>query len=173
MKKFVPILMSAFCLNSAVAAQTNLIPIEHLDSLMLIEKKLVLILLSTEWCKYCQMQKHQLRKNRSFLKQADSFYYVVFDAEKKDPVTFHHKKFYYKPAGMSSGIHELAVALNGSENTAFPTWVVLNKEYQVVFRRSEVLTPAAIQDLLKGIRHLQKTPDSTSSPHRFSIHPSF
>ena len=162
-----------FCLNSAVATQTNLIPIEQLDSLMLIEKKPVLILLSTEWCKYCQMQKHQLRKNRSFLKQADSFYYIVFDAERKDPVTFHQKKFYYTPAGMSSGIHELAVALNGSENTAFPTWIVLNKEYQVVFRRSEVLTPAAIQELLKGIRHLQKTPDCTSSPHRFSIHPSF
>lgn len=173
MKRIALVLIMVFYLNSIVAAQTNLIAIEHVDSMMRISKKPVLILLSTKWCKYCQMQKNQLKKNSAFLKKADSFYYVVFDAERKDPITFHQKTFYYKPTGMSSGIHELAIALNGSEQTAFPTCLVLNSSYQVVFKRSQVLKPAEIQELLKAIARLQQMPNSAASAHQLSIHPSF
>lgn len=83
--------------------------------------------------------------------QSDKFYYVIFNAEGKDDIVFQQKTFQYKPTGLSSGIHELAVALNGSEKVAFPTWVLLDTKYQVLFRYNGVLKPLEIKELLKAI----------------------
>ncbi|WP_144243383.1 thioredoxin family protein [Sphingobacterium sp. ML3W] len=151
MKRFELIILMVLLLGSIVTAQTKSYTIEDIDSVMLVEKKPILILLSTDWCKYCQMQKKQLEKNKVFLKQTDNFYYVIFNAERKDSIVFHNESFQYKPKGLSSGIHELALALNGSENIAFPTWIMLDSNYQVVLRNSGMLRSVQIQELLEAI----------------------
>lgn len=152
MKKFGLVVIMIFCLGSIATAQTESFAIEDVDRLMQTKKKPILILLSTDWCKYCQMQKNQLAKNKDFLKQADNFYYIIFNAERKDAVVFNKKNFQYKATGLSSGIHELSIALNGSENIGFPTWVLLDSKYQVLFRYNGVLKPLEIKDLLKAIK---------------------
>ncbi|MGJ1303485.1 thioredoxin family protein [Sphingobacterium multivorum] len=149
--RFGLVIIMVFFLGSIATAQLKPFAIEDVDSLMLKKEKPILILLSTDWCKYCQMQKNQLEKNKDFLKQSDNFYYVIFNAEGKDAIVFQQRTFHYKPTGLSSGIHELAVALNGSEKVAFPTWVLLDAKYQVLFRYNGVLKPLEIKELLKAI----------------------
>ena len=149
--RFELVIIMIFCLGGIATAQTGSFAIEDVDSLMQTQNKPILILLSTDWCKYCQMQKNQLSKNKDFLKQADNFYYIIFNAERKDSIVFNQKTFQYKATGLSSGIHELAIALNGSKNIAFPTWVLLDCKYQVLFRYNGVLKPLEIKELLKAI----------------------
>src|SRR5690606_6956548 len=106
---------------------------------------------STDWCKYCQMQKNQLRKNKDFLAQDGLFYYIEFDAESKEKVTLRGKAYAFKPTGVSTGVHELAIAMNGSEQLAFPTWIVLDEEFQLLFRHAGVLSRQQLSDLFRTI----------------------
>lgn len=148
MEKFLLVIIMVFCLGSFTTAQTKTYDIEELDSLMLVEKKPVFILLSSKWCKYCDIQKNQLLKNKKKLEQAEGFYWIIFNAEKTEQIVFHRSVFRYNASGLSSGVHELAIALNGSENVIFPTWIVLNDNYEVLFRYCGILRPSEIQRLI-------------------------
>ncbi len=139
-------LFTSFC-----NAQINPVGIEKVDSLMTQHAKPILILLSTDWCQYCRMQKNQLRKNKDFAKKADLFYYVEFDAESKDDILFQGKSYTFKPTGKNTGTHELARTLNGPGTLAFPSWVLLDRNYQVLFRHGGVLTPIQLKKLLDAI----------------------
>lgn len=129
-------------------AQIKPLSIQKIDSMMAVTAKPVLILLSTDWCKYCQMQKSQIGNNKDFANKASQFYYVELDVEGKQPINFNGQTYKAKSNDVSKGIHELAVALNGSERMSFPTWVVLNKKYEVLFRYNGVLSAKQLDELL-------------------------
>lgn len=136
--------------------QPEALSVDRLDSTMRSASKPVLILLTTDWCKYCQLQKTWLRRNRDFQAQRDNFYYAEFNAEQKAPVTFHGQTYTYKATGVSTGMHELAVALSGDKSVSFPAWVLLNKDYQVLFRYNGVLSPQQLKDLVSAINRLHQ-----------------
>ncbi|TJZ61149.1 thioredoxin family protein [Sphingobacterium olei] len=142
-------LFSSFC-----KAQINPVDIAKVDSLMEQQAKPILILLSTDWCQYCQMQKNQIRKHKDFALKATSFYYVEFNAESKDNVLFQGKNYTFKPTGKNTGTNELARALNGPGTLAFPTWVLLDNNYQTLFRHGGVLTPIQLKELLDAIGNI-------------------
>ncbi|HLT87454.1 MAG TPA: thioredoxin family protein [Sphingobacterium sp.] len=156
LRKYRPILLVVTSLFMSLICQAQIKPsaISKVDSLMALEPKPLLILLSTDWCQYCRMQKSQLRKNEDFLEKASLFYYVEFDAESKETIPFQGKDYAFKPTGKNTGTHELARALNGPGTLAFPTWVLLDRDYQVLFRHGGVLTPNQLKDLLDVIGHI-------------------
>ena len=140
-------------------AQTTALPIEKMDSSVLADPKPMLILLSTDWCKYCQVQKAQLRKNRVFQNKHSDFYYAEFNAETNKTVNFHENVYNFIPSGIISGIHELAIALNGGdEQLSFPTWIVLDKEYQVLFKNNGVLSEKQLNEVLNTLE-IKKEPN--------------
>ncbi|MBD1423288.1 thioredoxin family protein [Sphingobacterium chuzhouense] len=153
LRKCRSILLVVTSLFMSVICQAQIEPsvISKIDSLMAMESKPVLILLSTDWCQYCRMQKNQIRKNEDFLEKADLFYYVEFDAESDETISFQGKDYAFKPTGKNTGTHELARALNGPGTLAFPTWVLLDRNYQVLFRHGGVLPPDQLGELLNAI----------------------
>ncbi|MCU7693901.1 hypothetical protein ACFSPU_01145 [Haoranjiania flava] len=50
----------------------------------------------------------------------------------------------------------LATALSWPEPIAFATWVLLDKDYQVLFHYNGVLTPAQLNKLMKIIDEINK-----------------
>lgn len=138
------------------AAQVKPLPVEKADSVMQDTAKPLLILLYTDWCKYCQMQKSQLRKNKEFIKRGDRFYYIELNAEGREKIHFNGKNYAFRAKGAATGIHELAAALNGSENVSFPTWILLSKDYEVLFRYSGILVPGQLKLLLSFIDGMSK-----------------
>src|SRR5690606_39913729 len=76
---------------------------------------------------------------------------VEFDAETKDRIQFNGQQYVFKPTGNKTGIHELAVALNGEGTIAFPTWVLLDQEFNPLFRHKGALAPSQIQELIVAI----------------------
>lgn len=132
-------------------AQINPVNIAKVDSLMKQKAKPLLVLLSTDWCQYCRMQKNQIQKNDDFAAKANVFYYIEFDAESKTNVLFQGRKYVFKPTGKNTGTHELAHALNGPGTLAFPTWILLDRNYQVLFRHGGVLSPDQLKELLAVI----------------------
>jgi len=145
-------LFSSFC-----KAQTNPVDIAKVDSLMEQQAKPILILLSTDWCQYCQMQKNQVQKHKDFALKANLFYYVEFNAESKDNVLLQGQHYTFKPTGKNTGTNELARALNGPGTLAFPTWVLLDKNYQTLFHHGGVLNPQQLAELLHAIDNINKS----------------
>lgn len=135
-------------------SQIKPVSITAIDSLMIREAKPILILLTTEWCRYCHMQKAQIQKNKTLNQRASNFYYVEFDAESRNSVSFHGATYSYKPTGYHIGTHELAQKLNGSGKLTFPTWVLLDADYQPLFLHKGVLLPKELNRLAEA---LQKT----------------
>ncbi len=137
--------------------QVNTVAVSDLDSVMGVEAKPVLMLLSTEWCKYCQIQKHQLKKNKDINSGQDDFYYVEFDAELKDSIVFNGKNYAYKSTGLSTGIHELTLALNSTkEEISFPRWVLLDSNYQLLYQHNGVLASRQLGEILKALHTMNK-----------------
>lgn len=153
------ILLISIGLFLSVICRAQLAPadISKVDTLMAQEAKPILVLLSTDWCQYCQMQKNQIRKNKDFAAKANLFYYVEFNAESKENVWFQGKAYTFKPTGVNTGTHALARALNGPGTLAFPTWILLDRNYQVLFRHGGVLTPDQLKELLEVVSNLSKS----------------
>lgn len=108
--------------------------------------KPILMLISTDWCSYCQLQKAQLAKRKNLKEMIQHAYYVELDAESTDTLIFDDKPYAYINNGASKGIHELAIALGGDNgNLAYPTWVLLDSHYNVLFRLQGLLNKASVK----------------------------
>ena len=136
------------CALAYASAQIKPIPIAQLDSLMAADPKPILLLISTEWCQYCAMQKQQIQKNKQFAEHHHQFYFVDFNAESRDKVVFQGREYKFIPRGINLGTHELATALNGSEQISYPTWILLDAAYNPLFRQPGLLRPSQLNELL-------------------------
>lgn len=150
------IVVISICAWQFSHAQISLTKVEHIDSLMAQQPKPILVLISTDWCQYCAMQKNQIRKNKNFIARAEQIYFAEFDAEQKEPIKFAAKTYEYKPKGVNTGTHELAFALNGSPNISYPTWVLLDQKFQPIFRHNGMLMPEQVNELLQAIEETFK-----------------
>jgi len=155
LSRFLIVILS-ICAWQVSHAQILSSKIEQIDSLMAQQPKPILVLLSTDWCQYCAMQHRQIQKNQNFKQKSDLFYFVDFNAESKEKIKFHDKEYVYKPTGLNIGTHQLALALNGSTNISYPSWVLLNQEYQPIFRHNGLLNPQQINELVKAIEETFK-----------------
>lgn len=141
-------------LGSESAAQIQPLSINTADSLMAKVKKPMLLLISTEWCKFCYLQKQQLSKHDNLQAYRQNFYFFELNAEQQTNILFQGKNYRYKSKGKENGIHELAIALNGSERLTFPTWVVLDGNYKRVFRHSGLLLTKEVEHLVELVRKM-------------------
>ncbi len=141
---------------SAIAQNmVNTVSISVLADSMRVKSKPVFLLLSTDWCKYCSMQKAQLRKNKDFRDAMEEFYYVEFNAETKDSISFDGKMYRYKSNGATTGVHELAEILGSTkEGLSYPTWVLIDKKYQILLKHKGVLAPNELKIVLNAIREM-------------------
>ena len=156
--KRLALLLFVFLLTGLTCrAQVRPDAIEKVDSLMQVRKKPILVLLTAPWCKYCLLQKSQLRNNKKFATRSESFYYAELDAESsRQPVRFNSKIYTYKTSGLANGVNELAEALNGSQALSYPTWIILNNRYEVLGRYNGVLDESQLNLLFDLLQNKKK-----------------
>lgn len=152
------LLISVLFVADTSLSQIKPISIAAVDSILAKDPKPVLILLSTEWCQYCQMQKKQVRKNKKFMEKGNLFHYVEFDAESKQTIRFGGREYVYKPTGAGVGTHEFALTWNGDHKLVYPTWILLDRNQKVLFRHGGVLLPEQMNDLLDEIEKVKQNP---------------
>jgi len=128
--------------------QVNTIPIDELTDSVRLHPKPSLILISTSWCLYCRMQKAQLKKNKDFQSASTNFYFSELDAETAEPITFNDTTYGFQRTGVDIGTHELAYALGNIHNRlAFPTWVLIDEHFNVLFKYPGVLDKTSLAKL--------------------------
>lgn len=135
-----------------LTAQAITIDFYQLDSIQKTEERNTVVFIYTDWCKYCQQMKNTTFKNDSVINLLNKqFYFVTFNAETKEDITYNKHKFRYKPIGNNTGIHELAEQLgtvNGKLN--YPTLCILNKKNEIIFQYGGFISSEEFIEVLKA-----------------------
>ena len=77
------------------------------------------------------MKKNTFQNTEVIQKLNEDYYFILFNGEEKENITFLGKTFSYQPSG-NSGMHELAKQLTISEKrTSYPTTIILNTNYEI------------------------------------------
>lgn len=100
------------------------------DSLKANPKK-VIIKIETNWCGYCKMMEANVFNHKGAgRKIGKDYYFVKLNAESKDEVVFRNNR--YHPSVSKGGKHQLALVLNGEENTiSYPTTILLSSNLEI------------------------------------------
>lgn len=115
--------------------------------------KPIVIHIYTDWCAVCKIESFHLNKDKNLVKiMNENFYLINFEAEKsKEKIRFQGRDFEYLSNG-SSGIHELALALSkNKEQPAYPLWIFLDKNQNLVYYHEELLNPEKMRQKLLEI----------------------
>ncbi len=127
---------------------------EKVDSLMQIEKRPIIIFLHTDWCRYCKMME-KTTLNTAEVKHIleNDFYFIKFNPEVKQDITFNGNTFKYIPSGQNTGMNELASQIGVVEGKiSYPTICVLNSKYEIVFQMNSYQSYEEFLVILKKIR---------------------
>ena len=123
MKKGFFILFIFFWAIPSGFAQLKTYSFEEVEKLSKENPKPIVVFIHTSWCKYCKIMENSTFKNQEVVTLLNSaFYFISFDAETKNTITFNNYTFKFKPKGQNTGIHELATALATINNeVVYPT----------------------------------------------------
>ena len=111
----------------------NIFTFEEVEEIHQQIPKPILVFLYTDWCKICFGMKKTTFKNRKVIQFLnEKFYFTKLNAEEKQDITFLGKIFTYKPTGINTGMHELAVELGTIKKTIiYPTTIILNTVFEI------------------------------------------
>lgn len=109
------------------------------------------VFVHTSWCTYCKLMKNSTFKNKEVVAELNNnFYFVSFDAENKEPITYQGHSFYFKPNGTNTGFHELATALATIDNqVVYPTLTILGTDQSIVFQQHSVIRAKEMLSILQ------------------------
>jgi thioredoxin-related protein len=129
-------------------AQVKPITFEELE---IAEPRPVLVMIMTNWCKYCHAMKNNIMKNREVSDLINNTYHLLFlDAEERSDIIFKGKVFKYRPSGSNTGIHELALNLGMIRGQiSYPTLTILDEKKNIIFQKNGYLKPKELLYLLK------------------------
>jgi len=143
------LLSVAFGLSN-VQGQDYVLSFEKLVVLQKEDPKPVVVFLHAPWCNFCENMKQTTFKNEEVKKLlTEELYFISFDGESKEDVTFLGNTFKYKPNGANTGVHELAEQL-GTKNgvISYPTLVFLNEKYEILYQNDGFLTAKQMKKVL-------------------------
>lgn len=153
MKKGLLILLIFFWAIPSCFAQLKTYSFEEVEMRIKVNPKPVVVFIHTSWCKYCQMMKNSTFKNKDVIGILNKdFYFVPFDAECKEDITFNKHTFKFKPTGANTGLHELASELGTIDGqVVYPTITVLDADYSILLQTSSFKNSKEILQILKKI----------------------
>lgn len=133
------------------AMPLDTVSFDQLPSLQQKEKRLVFVLITADWCKYCHaMQQYLEGQMRNSLLEK-SYYYVVLNSAEQRPIAFNKHVFHYKPNGLQAGIHELAAWLGKGETgeMSYPSFCIFNEKNELLFRYNGFLRKGDLTAVLR------------------------
>jgi len=132
MKFYIYILLaSLLLLSNSLFAQIKEYSFESVEQAVDKDPKHIVIFIHTDWCGYCKSMENTTFKNPKIINKLNTdFYFITFNAEKQETITFRDREFKFIPNGKKLGVHQLALELGMINNTiSYPILTVLNDKY--------------------------------------------
>ena len=129
--------------GTKLCAQVSPVGFEQLEELQQRDPRPVMILVGTDWCRYCRAMKNALlRPTPVSALAAQKFYTIFLNAEDSAPIVFRGKRFDFKSSGVNTGVHSLAAELGTVKGElSYPVLCFLNADQEVIYRHSGYLKP--------------------------------
>lgn len=144
------ILVFILWLNCEFVSAQEFIPINEIENKLIQNKKYIVIELYTDWCGICAIQDKKIQKNVELIDLLENeFYYIKFNAESTESFILNGIKF----ENSGEEIHEFAKEISsGSE--AFPAWIIMNPELQILFQYNGLIDPEDLRSILLKLNKL-------------------
>jgi thioredoxin-related protein len=115
----------------------------------------VVVFIQADWCQICRgMEKTTLANKKIIALLNESFYFVKFNGEEKEGITFLGETYAFKPFG-NSGTHELALKLATiDKRMSYPTTTVLDKEFGIVLQLEGLTSKRRMASILRKAKKL-------------------
>ena len=131
-----------------VRGQNKPVQFEELKALQAAEPRPLVVLIRTDWCKYCHAMQNTMIKNPKVSQLLRNEFYTVFlNAEEKKNILFAGREFKFR-----YGVNELATELatvNG--RVSYPTLCILNAKNEIIYQYDGFLSAQALENTLKKI----------------------
>jgi thioredoxin-related protein len=150
---YIYILLGTLLIAHIAFAQPKAVHFNQLDSLQKAENRITIVFIHTNWCKHCTAMK-QTTLNHKEIKGLlnEQFYLVMLDAEERQPISWRDTTFQFKPTGVNTGVHELALQLGAvAGEISYPMLVFLNPQFEIIYQQNGYI---AFQDLKKILKTL-------------------
>lgn len=134
-----------FCLAQITFGQDGNLNVSQLQDSIKTQPKPAMLLIHTDWCTYCAMQKQQLGDRSG----QNRVYLAEFNAEQKEEVAFKGQIYKFKPTGRNTGTHELVKQLVGNKKISYPLWVILDEQLNVLDTYSGYLRPEEFDKIIE------------------------
>ena len=147
------LLIGMFLITYTAMAQPKTVRFDQLESLQNGENRIIAIFIYSQWCKYCTAMK-QSTFNQTEIKELlnNKFYFAMLDAEEKQPITWRGTTFQYKPTGVNTGVHELALQLGADAGEAsYPILVFLNTQFEIIYQQKGFIAARDLEKILKTL----------------------
>ena len=133
-----------------VKSQSGPVSFKQLELLQADQPRPVVVLIMTNWCKYCHAMKNALLRNKEVADLLNKNYYLVFlNAEDNKDIVYLGRRFKFKPTGPKTGVHELAEQLGTINGTlSYPSLCILNADNEITFQHEGYLDAKALSVLL-------------------------
>lgn len=124
----------------------------ELDRLMADEQRPIAVFLHADWCSFCKNMEQTSFQNEKVIDLLNkNYYFVSFDGEQRADVALKGQLFRFNPSGRNTGTHELAIALGTVDGVlTYPTFVLLNPAYELVFQYPAFLSAEAMIGILEA-----------------------
>jgi thioredoxin-related protein len=128
---------------------------ESLDSLQNIEERPVVLFFHTDWCKFCLAMENTVFTSDSIINSLnEDFYFVSFNAEQQEAVTYRNKTYLFESNGVDTGTHQIAMHYASEEGSvSYPAIVVLWKG-KSIFQRNSFMDEGELMGVLRRISSL-------------------
>lgn len=131
-----------------VRGQNKPVQFEELKALQATKPRPLVVLIRTDWCKYCHAMQNTMIKNPKVSQLLRNEFYTVFlNAEEKKNILFAGREFKFR-----NGVNELATELatvNG--RVSYPTLCILNAKNEIIYQYDGFLSVQAFENTLKKI----------------------
>jgi len=151
MQKIVLSLLFLIMAIPSSSAQLKMHSFDEVEQLSREDPKLIVVFIHTSWCKYCKMMENSTFKNPAVIKELnENYYFISFDAESKEEISFNNHTFQFKPTGTNTGMHELAAALGTIDGQViYPTLSILNTYYSIILQKHSYLNAKSVLSILE------------------------
>lgn len=138
---------------SLYTSQLRLWSFSELEKEQLKNPKPAIILIYTDWCKYCKSMKKVFEKEQISNALNQDFYTLFLNAEERQEISFLGKGFRFMPTGIKTGTHELAYTLgeiNGQ--LSYPSLVILNSKHEIIFQYAGFIDAITLERIISKAR---------------------
>lgn len=147
------ILLVYFTLFSLSLFSQKIANFSELGYLQKKEPRKVLIFLHTDWCGYCRLMESKIFRDKEISNILDEkFYFISFNPEISQQISFKGKEYYFKKNGIGNGIQELALHFSStSKSPIYPSLIFLDKNLDVLWIQEGFLNKKRTKTLLETL----------------------